>query len=408
MPSTTVTAETFGCIKSEYADAAINRGLTTGQINNRDLQLIREYLAEKRATAGISITRCNKITCTLISWRRFIPPFQDLTIGSIYSGIESLRSGYSIRGRPFKQNTIADHVVILKGFLFWLIESEYLDLPEKKIRRIKSPPRDTMTKRAADLLTPKEIQMLLDACIWSRDRALLMTLYEGGFRVGEIAQLTWGDLKADSKGIAVNVKFKTSYPRYIRLVMAKEYLAEWKADYPGEVTLDSSVFLNERRGPLTRAGVAMQIKRIAKRAQITKKITPHLFRHSRITHLLQEGVPESTVKLMMWGTLSTDMLSTYGHLTGRDIDTEIGKLYGIEVESKETVQNRLTPIICPSCAQIMPPGEEYCRNCMEPLTPKAIAEEATVQRFVLKNFSTFRNYLDKVERERMASSINSR
>ena len=57
MPSTTVTAETFGCIKSEYADAAINRGLTTGQINNRDLQLIREYLAEKRATAGISIAR---------------------------------------------------------------------------------------------------------------------------------------------------------------------------------------------------------------------------------------------------------------------------------------------------------------------------------------------------------------
>lgn len=54
MPSTPVTAETFGCIKSEYADAAINRGLTTGQINNRDLQLIREYLAEKRATAGIN------------------------------------------------------------------------------------------------------------------------------------------------------------------------------------------------------------------------------------------------------------------------------------------------------------------------------------------------------------------
>jgi hypothetical protein len=36
---------------------------------------------------------------------------------------------------------------------------------------------------------------------------------------------------------------------------------------------------------------------------------------------------------------------------------------------------------------------------MEPLTPEAIAEEATVQRFVLKNFSTFRKYLDKVERE---------
>jgi len=137
-------------LSPEYPEG--DRGLTTGQINNRDLQLIREYLAEKRATAGISITRCNKITCTLISWRRFIPPFQDLTIGSVYFGIESLPSNHSIRGRPFKQNTIADHVVILKGFLSWIIESEYLDLPEKKIRRIKSPPRDTMTKREADLL----------------------------------------------------------------------------------------------------------------------------------------------------------------------------------------------------------------------------------------------------------------
>lgn len=106
MPSTIVTAEKLDCIKAGYADVVINRGITTGQINNRDLQLIREYLAEKRATAGISITRCNKISCTLIRWRLFIPPFQDFTTGSIYSCIESLRSGHSIRGRPFTQNTI--------------------------------------------------------------------------------------------------------------------------------------------------------------------------------------------------------------------------------------------------------------------------------------------------------------
>jgi site-specific recombinase XerD len=399
MPSTTVTAETIGCIKSDYADAAINRGLASGQITNRDLQLVKEYLAEKRATAGIGVTRSNKITYTLMSWRRFIPPFQELNVGSIYSGMEALRSGQSQRGRPFKQNTIADHVVILKGFLFWMIENEYLDIPEKKIRRIKNPPRDTLTKRASDLLTPKEVQDLINACKWSRDRALLMTLYEGGFRVGEIAQLTWGDLKTDAKGIAVNVKFKTAIPRYIRLVMAKEYLAAWRADYPGITTVDSPVFLNEQRRPLTRAGVAMQICRIAKRAQITKKITPHLFRHSRITHLLQEGVPESTVKLMMWGTLSTDMISTYGHLTGRDIDTEIGKFYGLETGTKEEERNRLEPIVCPSCAQIMPPGDDYCRNCMEPLTPDAIAEEAAIQKFVLKNSSTLRRYLDKVEQE---------
>ncbi len=53
---------------------------------------------------------------------------------------------------------------------------------------------------------------------------MLMTLYEGGFRPGEICQLTWGDLKSDSSGIAVNVNFKTGITRYIRLVMAKKYI----------------------------------------------------------------------------------------------------------------------------------------------------------------------------------------
>jgi len=94
-------------------------------------------------------------------------------IGSIYFGIESLRSGHRIRGRPCKQNTTADHVDILKGFLFWLIESEYLELPEKKIRRIKSPPKDTITKRAAELQIPKEIMTFLGTSIGIRNRGFV-------------------------------------------------------------------------------------------------------------------------------------------------------------------------------------------------------------------------------------------
>ena len=399
MPSTSVTPESIGCIKADYADTAITRGLATGQLTRRDVSLLKEYLAERRATAGIGITRCNKITFTLLSWRRFLPPFDELDIAAVYSGIEALRSANSQRGRPFKQNTIADHVIILKGFLFWMVENEYLDIPEKKIQRIKSPQRDTMTKRAGDLLTPHEIQDLIRACKWSRDRALLMTLYEGGFRVGEIVQLTWGDLKSDQKGIAVNVKFKTSIPRYIRLIMAKEYLAEWRADYLGDVQSESPVFLNEQRRPLTRAGVAAQISRIAKRAQITKKITPHLFRHTRITHLLQEGVPESTVKLMMWGSLSTDMISTYGHLTGRDIDAEIGRLYGLEEEKNGKDRARLEPRVCPSCNLINPPGEDYCRGCMEALSPAAFAEEDAFRRYIIKHPVALRKYLDNIDQD---------
>jgi len=243
---------------------------------------------------------------------------------------------------------------------------------------------------------PEEIQALINASRSSRDRAMIMTLYEGGFRPGEICQLTWGDMKSDPKGIAVNVNFKTGITRYIRLVMAKKYLSEWRGDYPLPITQGSLVFLNEQRRQLTWFAMAMQIRRIARRAGITKHLTPHLFRHSRITHLLREGASESVVKLMMWGSLNTDMLMTYAHLTGGDVDAEITRLYGLDTGKNEKPA-RLEPRICPSCNLINPPGEDYCRGCMEALSPKAVADEESIRRFVIKNSKSFRQFLDEIE-----------
>lgn len=409
MPSTSVIQrDHFGCVKAEYCDTAIKQALASGQIDRRDEALLREFIAERRGSAGISTGRANKIAYTLIGWRRFLPPFGGLTITDIYTGIEAMRTGKNQRGKPFKQNTQHDYVRILKQFLLWLIENEYIDLPEKKMRKIRTPSKDMMTKKAGDLLTPQEVQAMVKACTTSRARAMILALYEGGFRIGEIAQLKWGDLKVDSKGIAVNLDFKTGMPRYIRLVMSKKYIAEWRADYPQPVTPESLLFLNEYGEPITYAAAAKQIRRAARRAGINKRITPHLFRHSRITHLLQEGMKESTLKMMMWGSVATDMLRTYAHLTGSDIDSEISRIYGLESGPAATMHEKLEPIVCPACHLVNPPGEEYCRDCMEPLTPEAIAEEESVQRFVMKNFSTLRRYLDKVEMEQNSSSPGNR
>ncbi|OPX67175.1 MAG: putative tyrosine recombinase XerC-like protein [Methanoregulaceae archaeon PtaB.Bin056] len=288
MPSKTNTKNYFPN-KNVHDFHLIDRAVSLDQITRQDADLLNEFLAERRAAAGISNRRTDKLAFTLLGWRRFLPPFHELTIGRVYSGIESLKQAESPRGRPYKQNTIVDHVAILKQFLLWMIDNEYSDLPEKKVRAIKTPRKPVMTKTASQLITPDEIRALVAACRSSRDRALLMTLYEGGFRLGEISQITWGDLKVDSKGIAVNIDFKTGIPRYIRLIMAQKYLAEWRGDYPLQITPESPVFVSEQRRPVTWAGVAVQIRKIAQRAGIKKHITPHLFRHSRITHLLQEG-----------------------------------------------------------------------------------------------------------------------
>lgn len=164
----------------------------------------------------------------------------------------------------------------------------------------------------------------------SRDRALLLTLIERRFRVREIGEMRWRALKFDLTRVIINVTFNTGKPRYIRLVMAKEHLIKWKSDYPDEITDEVYVFLNERHRLLTYPAIYRQLGRLCQRSGITKHITPHIFRHSRITHLIQQGVGESVIKLMMWGSVDSRMFISYAHLTGVDIDREICKLYGIE------------------------------------------------------------------------------
>jgi integrase/recombinase XerD len=407
MPSTDTTQDRFSCVKPEYGSTAITKALASGRLTDRDSRIIYEFLAERKAAGGIGTGRVNKITCTLISWRRFFPPYDEITMGDVYNGIEALKKGTTRRGKPFKQNTIADHVIILKQFLLWLVENNHVDLPAKKIQAIKNPGRDLLTKTAADILTPDEIQKIIHACRNSRDRAMILTLYEGGFRAGELARLTWGDLKIDPKGIAVNINFKTGIPRYIRLVMAQKYLAEWRGDYPLPMTPESPVFLNIYKQSLTWAGMQKQIKEIAARAGITKHVTPHLFRHSRITHLIQEGAKESVIKLMMWGTINTSMFRTYAHLSGRDIDAEISRLYGLDKNNGQEEDKGLEPIVCPACNLINPPGEDYCRGCMEPLSPEANANEDAIRRFILTHSTTFRKYLDKVDRDNIHAPVGN-
>ena len=85
-------------------------GLHPDFLTADDAALIREFIAEKRASVGICTGRANMLSFTVIGWRRFIGPYRELTIGDVYAGIDSLKSGKSQKGKPFKQNTLADHV----------------------------------------------------------------------------------------------------------------------------------------------------------------------------------------------------------------------------------------------------------------------------------------------------------
>lgn len=355
----------FHLQKGEYGQNSIEKALRKGLLIYSDAQYIRDFIAEQKVTNGISSGRANKITFTLVQWRHYIGPFEENTIHDIYTGIETLKTGRG-RSKPYKQNTVRDFLGFLKRFYAWLIENGYSSIPLQKVMAIKVVRRNTMTKTAEQMLTEAEIKAIIEACQNSRDRALYATLYEGGFRVQELGQLKWDQVKFDDYGVIINVNAKTERPRHVRLVMATDYLNEWRNDYPCNIDRDHPVFLTSHHRPLQWATVAIQLRKIAVRAGVKKSITPHLFRHSRVTHLFQKGYSESTVKKMMWGNLNTSMLQTYFHLTDADIDNEILTREGIRVKT-EPKPTEMAPHQCINCNAINPPTHNFCSLCGKPL-----------------------------------------
>lgn len=372
-------------MKPEFADRSIENGLKKGWITQNDIALIREFVTEKKVSGCIGLSRVNKITYTLVHWRRFLPEYSGMSIIDVYNGIEALKNGQSTKGKPFAQNTKHDFMRILKQFLVWLVENEYLTLPEKKVLRIKVPPHNPMTKTASQMITPEEIQRLYKASYRSYDRAMITFIYEGGLRIGEAAAMKWNDLTFNKNGIVVNVNFKTNIPRYVPIIAGREYIIQWRLDYPGTPEGDAPVFINYRGTRLRNEAAIAQLRVIGKRAGIEKHLTPHLFRHSRITHMVQEGVSESVIKLIMWGSVHSKMLRTYAHLTGQDIERELRRVYCLEDTEEEKKKSTLEPHVCPHCHMIMPPAAEYCAICGESLDGNATASEDEIQAFVLRH-----------------------
>lgn len=365
-----------------YTRKFIERSIENGKVTKEDARLIQQYLSEISAETGISGVRKYKIAIQLVGLRRFLPVFTEATAPDLYTAIEDIRIAKKDDGSPmFKPNTIADMIRFMKRFYLWLIENEFSRIPQAKVsKKIKPPAYDRMTKTADQLLEEDEVRRMIEASRTPRDRALISVLYESGCRIGELGELTWKDVRfTENQTAALNTSGKTGKPRYVPLVSSRSYLAAWKADYPGKPDPDKPVFVtNNTHGPLQYAGVVKQLRVIADRAGIEKHVTPHLFRHSRITHLLRKGVPESIIKKIMWGSLTTGMLATYGHLVSADIDDAIGAMYGIKTGEREKI-NDLEPRQCPLCFSVWGPTLSRCGHCGAPLTPEAVATAEGMQ-----------------------------
>ena len=369
------------------SDSSLNRcsnelpkkAASDGKITARDAELITEFIND--LTTKISPVHEYRLTIVLILNREFFPEYETITTVDVQRGIKNILTAEDLNGNPrFKKNYLVDRIRLAKRFFLWMIKNGHGEnLNKEKIMDIVPPKADLMTKKATDLLTKEEVEAMISAAGTSRDRAIIATLYEAGLRSRELGDLIWSDLKFTSWNVVVNTAGKTGKPRYIPLVMARPYLAQWKNDYPGEIDPNRNVFVNlicknengtMKHLPITYVNLCYIIKTTAKKSGIQKKITPHLFRHSRITHLIQDGVQETFIKKMMWGNMTTNMFQTYAHIVNDDLDKCVAELNGISIDDEAETKKKkkcLHPVQCPICGTVNTSTAKFCCECSAPL-----------------------------------------
>ncbi len=170
-------------------------------------------------------------------------------------------------------------------------------------------------------LTVPEVDALVNAIDMSRplahrDRAMVETLYGCGLRVSELCALrrSWlhfseGFIRVIGKGD--KERLVPIGPEAIRQI--ERYIADERVHLPVKPKAEDIVFLNQRGGALSRVSVFNLVKALAVKAGIHKTISPHTFRHSFATHLVEGGADLRAVQEML-GHASITTTEIYTHL----------------------------------------------------------------------------------------------
>ena len=176
-------------------------------------------------------------------------------------------------------------------------------------------------RKLPDTLSSQEIDLLINAIDLSkqegeRNRAMLETLYSCGLRVSELVDLKISDLFFDEDFIKVSGKGNKQ--RFVPISKAtQKYINLYRKHSRIHVSIqkgfEDTLFLNRRGKSLTRAMVFTIIKDLAVKIDLHKTISPHTFRHSFATHLLENGADLRSIQLML-GHESITTTEVYMHL----------------------------------------------------------------------------------------------
>ncbi|MEA3399296.1 MAG: site-specific tyrosine recombinase/integron integrase [Patescibacteria group bacterium] len=289
-----------------------------------------EYIEIERGNSLKTVQNYDRYLTRFFGFAKIEKP-KDITIDKVreFRLFLNRQPGIKIKGQQvssLKKNTQNYHLIALRSFLKYLIKRDIKTLSPDKIELAKTK------ERSLDLISATELERLLNAPDGKdikslRDKAILELFFSTGLRLSELCSLNRDlDLSKDEfsirgKGEKVRVVFLSPSAKEA----IKEYLKERN-------DLDEPLFIQVSRnksetGRLTPRSVERNVRYYAIKAGISKKVSPHVIRHSFATDLLSNGADIRSVQMML-GHANIATTQVYTHITDKQLKEVHKKFHG--------------------------------------------------------------------------------
>ncbi len=267
----------------------IERGLSTNSINSYklDVEKLRDYLE-----------------------------LLEINVSPIYIENDNLQEFIYSQSKTLNPRTQARLISGLRSFFGYLIFEDYRKT--NPLNNIESP---KIGRKLPDTLSTLEIDKMILSIDLSkqegqRNKAIIETLYSCGLRVSELINLKISDLFFEEGFIKVTGKGNKE--RFVPIGKSTmKYIDVYRSDIRRHQEIAASsrdiLFLNRRGKQLSRAMIFTIVKNLANNINLNKTISPHTFRHSFATHLLENGADLRAIQLML-GHESITTTEIYMHV----------------------------------------------------------------------------------------------
>lgn len=278
-------------------------------------QALQDYQHYLQIERGLSENSVENYRYDIVKFIQFLEE-HEIEVSPVKTSAENIQAFIYEVSKSMSARSQSRIISGLRSFFDYLVFEDYR--PDNPLQLIESP---KIGRKLPDTLSMEEIDLLIETIDLShsqgeRNRTILETLYSCGLRVSELIGLKISDLYFDEGFIRVSGKGDKQRlvpinPQTVKFINL--YKNEVRVHIPVQKGFEDILFLNRRGKQLTRAMIFTIVKQTVVKAGIKKKISPHTFRHSFATHLLENGADLRSIQQML-GHESITTTEIYVHL----------------------------------------------------------------------------------------------